>query len=150
ALMPRRRDTSAPYGFAVPLVLKGILSPHDIVRAAEHGARAAWISNHGGRQLDGSVTALEMLPEAVDAAAGRLEIYADGGIRRGSDILVALALGARAVFIGRPFLYALAAAGEAGVDHAFAMLADELRRSLSILGVASAADVRREHVRPSP
>jgi 4-hydroxymandelate oxidase len=135
---------------AMPLVVKGILSPRDVVRAVEHGARAVWLSNHGGRQLDGSVTAVEMLPEAVEAAAGRVEIYLDGGIRRGSDVLVALALGARGAFIGRPFLYALATAGEAGVAHAVAIIADEIARALTILGVASAAGVRREHVRPAP
>ena len=143
----RWADVEAIAGWSsLPLVIKGILAPRDVERAADHGAAAVWVSNHGGRQLDGSVTAAEMLAEAVDAA-GRVEIYADGGIRRGSDILVALALGARAVFIGRPFLYALATAGEAGVEHAITILGDELRRSLSILGATDVADVRREHLR---
>lgn len=133
----------------LPLVLKGILAPDDVQRAIDHGARAVWVSNHGGRQLDGSVTAAEVLPEIVERA-GRLEVYADGGIRRGSDVLVALALGARAVFIGRPFLYALAAAGETGVAHAIAILADELRRAASILGVASVEEVRGDHLRSKP
>ncbi|HET9879275.1 MAG TPA: alpha-hydroxy acid oxidase [Candidatus Limnocylindria bacterium] len=146
----RWADVEAIAGWSsLPLVVKGILAPRDVERAADHGAAAVWVSNHGGRQLDGSVTAAEMLAEAVDAAAGRVEIYADGGIRRGSDILVALALGARAVFIGRPFLYALATAGEAGVEHAIAILGDELRRSLSILGATAVTDVRREHLRPA-
>lgn len=133
---------------SLPLVLKGILAPRDAERAADHGAAAVWVSNHGGRQLDGSVTAAEVLAEVVEAANGRLEIYADGGIRRGSDVIVALALGARAVFLARPFVYALAVAGEAGVEQAIAILGDELRRSASILGVSRLADVRPEHLRP--
>lgn len=135
---------------SLPLVLKGILAPRDAERAADHGVAAVWVSNHGGRQLDGAVTAAEVLAEVVDAVDGRLEVYADGGIRRASDVLVALALGARAVFIGRPFLYALAVAGEAGVEHAISILADELRRSVANLGATSLADLRREHLRPVP
>ena len=107
---------------SLPLVLKGILAPRDVARAIDHGARAVWLSNHGGRQFDGAVTALEMLPEAVEAANGRVELYVDGGARRGSDVVTALALGAAAVFIGRPFVYALACAGEAGVERALAIL----------------------------
>ncbi|HET7685320.1 MAG TPA: alpha-hydroxy acid oxidase [Candidatus Limnocylindria bacterium] len=132
---------------SLPLVVKGILAPRDVERAIDHGARAVWLSNHGGRQLDGAVTAAEMLPEAVEAARGRAELYVDGGVRRGSDLLVALALGARAAFLGRPFLYALAAAGEVGVAHAIAVLAEELRRGLTILGATGVGDLRPSHVR---
>jgi 4-hydroxymandelate oxidase len=141
-------DVAAIAGWTrLPLVLKGILAPDDVQRVVDHGARAIVVSNHGGRQLDGVVTASEVLSEIVDAAGGRLEIYADGGIRRGSDVLVALALGARGVFIGRPVVYALAAAGEAGVAHAIALLAEEVRRGLTLLGVRSAGEVTRAHVR---
>lgn len=141
-------DVAAIAGWSrLPLVLKGILSPADVALAIEHGARGIIVSNHGGRQLDAAVTAPEVLPEIVEAAAGRLQVYADGGVRRGSDVLVALALGARGVFIGRPIVYALAAAGEVGVRHAITLLADELMRSLALLGVASVDDVRLEHVR---
>ncbi len=135
---------------SLPLVVKGVLAPRDVERAIDHGARAVWLSNHGGRQLDGAVTAAEMLPEAVEAARGRAELYVDGGIRRGSDLLVALALGARAAFIGRPFLYALAAAGEAGVARAIAILADELGRGLANVGATGVADLRPSHLRIAP
>ncbi len=132
---------------SLPLVVKGVLAPRDVERAIDHGARAVWLSNHGGRQLDGSVTAAEMLPEALEAANGRAELYVDGGIRRGSDIVIGLALGARAVFIGRPFVYALATAGEAGVEHAIAILTDEVRRAVALTGATRIDDLRRDHLR---
>src|SRR5438270_530869 len=87
----------------LPLVVKGILTREDATLAVEHGADAVWVSNHGGRQLDGVAAGLDALPEAVEAVAGRCEIYVDGGIRRGTDVLKALALGARAAFAGRGF-----------------------------------------------
>ncbi len=147
----RWQDVATIAGWtSLPLVLKGILSPLDVDRAIQHGARAIWVSNHGGRQLDGTVTAPEVLGEIVDATEGRAEVYADGGVRRGSDVAVALVLGARAVFTARPFLYALAAAGEAGADRAFEIIGDELRRALAILGVVDVAGVRRDHIRPAP
>jgi 4-hydroxymandelate oxidase len=130
----------------LPLVLKGVLSPRDVERAIDHGARAVWLSNHGGRQLDGSVTAPEMLPEAVEVANGRAELYVDGGVRRGSDIVTAIGLGARAVFVGRPFVYALACAGDVGVSRAIEMLTDELRRAVTLVGAARVGDIRRDHV----
>ena len=133
----------------LPLVLKGILAPDDVDRAVDHGARGIIVSNHGGRQLDGVATAPQVLPQIVEAAAGRVEVFADGGIRRGSDVLVALALGARGVFIGRPILYALAAAGEAGVGRAIELLTEEMRRGLTLLGVGSVAEVTPGHVRPA-
>ncbi len=131
----------------LPLVLKGILAPRDVDRAIDHGARAVWLSNHGGRQLDGAVTAIEMLPEAVEAANARVELFVDGGARRGSDIVTAVALGATAVFIGRPFVYALASAGEAGVDRAIEILTDELARAVTLVGAARIGDIRLDHVR---
>ena len=132
---------------SLPLVVKGVLAPRDVERAIDHGARAVWLSNHGGRQLDGSVTAAEMLPEAVEAANGRAELYVDGGLRRGSDMVTALALGAAAAFIGRPFVYALACAGDGGVTRAIEILTDELRRAVTLVGAARIGDIRRDHVR---
>ncbi len=131
----------------LPLVVKGVLAPRDVERAIDHGARAVWLSNHGGRQLDGSVTSVEMLPEAVEAANGRAELYVDGGLRRGSDVVTAVALGAAAVFVGRPFVYALACAGDAGVTRAIELLTDELRRAVTLVGAARIGDIRRDHVR---
>ena len=106
----------------LPLVLKGILTAEDARIAVDHGVDAVWVSNHGGRQLDRSPAPVDVLAEVVDAVEGRTEVYLDGGIRRGPDVLTALALGANAVFTARPFLYALACAGEAGVARALAIL----------------------------
>jgi isopentenyl diphosphate isomerase/L-lactate dehydrogenase-like FMN-dependent dehydrogenase len=129
-----------------PLVLKGILHPDDARLAVEHGAAGVVVSNHGGRQLDRAPASLDMLEAVVAAVGGRAEVYLDGGVRRGSDALIALALGATAVFAGRAFMYALGAAGEAGVRRAFAILREELERSMALLGTPTLADVRREHV----
>ena len=107
----------------------------------EHGADAIWVSNHGGRQLDRVAAGVDVLEEVVDAVEGRAEVYLDGGVRRAPDILVALALGARAVFTARPFLWALACAGEPGVTKAFAILREELERGLALMGVATPADL---------
>ena len=99
----------------------------DAVRCVEHGADAIVVSNHGGRQLDGAAASIEALPAIADAVGDRCELYLDSGIRRGTDIVKALALGARAVLIGRALMYGLGAAGEAGARRAFAILEDELR-----------------------
>src|SRR5437588_11234078 len=101
----------------LPVVFKGILSSEDALLAAEHGAAAVVVSNHGGRQLDGVSATLDALPEVVEAVDGRAEVFLDGGVRRGTDVLKALALGARAVLIGRAMLWGLAADGERGVAH---------------------------------
>ena len=130
----------------LPLVLKGILAADDARIAVDRGVDAVWVSNHGGRQLDRSPSALVALEPVVDAVEGRAEVYLDGGIRRGPDVLVALALGATAVFTARPFLYALAAAGEAGVAKAFSILREETDRALAIAGVTSPAAVTRANV----
>jgi 4-hydroxymandelate oxidase len=130
----------------MPLVLKGILTAEDARLAVEHGADAVWVSNHGGRQLDRSAAGVDVLEEVVDAVAGRAEVYLDGGIRRGPDVLVALALGARAVFTARPFLWGLACAGEAGVERVFEILREEIERSLAIIGARTPAALTREHV----
>jgi 4-hydroxymandelate oxidase len=131
----------------LPLVLKGILTAEDARLAVERGADAVWVSNHGGRQLDRSPAGIEVLEEVVDAVEGRAEVYLDGGIRRGPDVLVALALGATAVFTARPFLYALACAGEEGVAKALAILRDEAERALAVAGVTRPSDLRKDHVR---
>src|SRR3954447_20658111 len=130
----------------LPLVLKGILTPEDARLGVEHGADAIWISNHGGRQLDRVPAGIDVLAEIVDAVEGRAEVYLDGGIRRGPDILIALALGARAVFAARPFLWALACAGEAGVTKAFDIVREEMERALALVGARSPRDLTRAHV----
>lgn len=131
----------------LPLVLKGILTPEDAVLGVEHGAAAIWVSNHGGRQLDRVPAPIDVLAEIVDAVAGRAEVYVDGGVRRGTDVVTGIALGARAVFTARPFIYALASAGQAGVEHALAILREETERALLLLGARTPAEVGREHVR---
>lgn len=130
----------------LPLVLKGILTAEDARLAVEHGASAVWVSNHGGRQLDRSPAAIDVLGEVVEAVAGRAEVYVDGGVRRGPDVAIALALGARAVFTARPFLYALASAGEAGVVHGLAILREEIERTCALLGVRTPAEIGPAHV----
>jgi L-lactate dehydrogenase (cytochrome) len=114
--------------------VKGVLTTEDARLAIEHGADAVIVSNHGGRQLDGSPSAVSMLPMIAEMCAGRAEVILDGGIRRGSDVLKALALGARACMAGRPFLYGLAAHGEAGVTRAIEILRGEIDVDLALLG----------------
>ena len=135
---------------ALPLVLKGILTAEDARLAVEHGAAGVWVSNHGGRQLDRAPAAIDVLAEVVDAVAGRAEVYLDGGIRRGPDVLVALALGARTVFTARPFLWGLACAGEAGVARVFEILREEIERSLALTGVSSPCALTGATSRPYP
>jgi L-lactate dehydrogenase (cytochrome) len=117
-----------------PLIVKGLLSPDDALRARQLGADGVIVSNHGGRQLDTAITALQALP-AIRDAVPELTVMLDGGIRRGTDVLKALALGADAVFVGRPFNYAAALDGEAGVAHAMGLLAAEVDRGMAMLGV---------------
>ena len=125
----------------LPIVLKGVLHPDDARRAAEEGAAAVVVSNHGGRQLDGAVAAIDALP-AVSAAAGdRLEVLMDGGIRRGTDVLVALALGARAVLLGRPVLWGLAVGGEAGARRVLSLLRGEVDLALALTGCTSPGEI---------
>jgi 4-hydroxymandelate oxidase len=122
---------------AMALVIKGVLAPEDAVLAVEHGAKAIVVSNHGGRQLDDSIATLDALPRIVDAVDGRAEVILDGGVRRGIDVLKALALGARAVLIGRPAAWALAAGGQAGVERMLELLKVELSVAMAIAGVPS-------------
>jgi isopentenyl diphosphate isomerase/L-lactate dehydrogenase-like FMN-dependent dehydrogenase len=130
----------------LPLVIKGILTREDATLAVEHGADAVWVSNHGGRQLDGVAASLDALPEVVEAVAGRCEVYVDGGIRRGTDVLKALALGARAAFVARPVAAGLAVGGAAGVAAVLALLRDEIALGLGLLGCTSPEQVTRAHV----
>ncbi len=134
----------------LPVVLKGITTAEDARIAVEHGAAAIVVSNHGGRQLDGVPATLDALPEVVEAVAGRVEVYLDGGIRRGGDIAKALALGARAVLAGRAPIFGLAAAGEEGVRHVLELLRGELTLALCLLGCTSPEEVTRAHVQRSP
>jgi isopentenyl diphosphate isomerase/L-lactate dehydrogenase-like FMN-dependent dehydrogenase len=130
----------------LPVVVKGIQTAEDAVLACEHGAAAIVVSNHGGRQLDGVAASIDVLPEAVEAVAGRLEVYVDGGIRRGTDVLVALALGARAVLVGRPLLWGLTVAGEAGALRVLELLRAEVELAMTLLGTPTPAAVTRAHV----
>ncbi|CAB4852242.1 MAG: alpha-hydroxy-acid oxidizing protein [Actinobacteria bacterium] len=131
-----------------PLVLKGILSPDDATKAVEIGVDAISVSNHGGRQLDHAPAAIAALPRVLEATGGAIEVYVDGGIRRGTDIAKALALGARACLTARPFLYGLATAGQAGVARAVELLRAELDMTMTLLGCASVDDLDRSFVGP--
>jgi isopentenyl diphosphate isomerase/L-lactate dehydrogenase-like FMN-dependent dehydrogenase len=133
----------------LPVVLKGVHTAQDAVLACERGAAGVVVSNHGGRQLDGVAASIDVLPEVVEAVAGRLEVLVDGGVRRGTDVLTALALGARAVLIGRPALWGLAVDGEAGALRVLELLRDEIELGLTLLGTPTPADVTRAHVAPA-
>ncbi|MFM0348205.1 alpha-hydroxy acid oxidase [Paraburkholderia sp. RL17-347-BIC-D] len=132
------------------LVVKGVLNPQDAVACAEAGADAVIVSNHGALLFDSCVSTIDSLGPVVDAVGGRIEVYLDSGIRRGSDIVKALALGAKAVFLGRATLYALAASGESGVVRALELLRDEVDRTLACLGVASISHLSRRHIVAAP
>jgi isopentenyl diphosphate isomerase/L-lactate dehydrogenase-like FMN-dependent dehydrogenase len=129
-----------------PIVVKGVLTADDARRSIDEGAAAISVSNHGGRQLDGVPASLRALPEVVEAVKGRIDVLMDGGIRRGTDIVKALCMGARAVLCGRAYAYGLAAAGEAGVDRAIEILRVDLERTLRLLGCASVAELDRSYV----
>jgi L-lactate dehydrogenase (cytochrome) len=129
-----------------PIVVKGVLTAEDARRAVDEGAAAIVVSNHGGRQLDCVPSSLRVLPQIVKAINGQTEILMDGGIRRGSDIIKALCLGARAVLCGRAYAYGLAAAGEAGVNRAIEILRADLDRTMRLLGCASIAELDRSYV----
>ena len=130
-----------------PILAKGVMRAEEAVRAAEHGLDGVIVSNHGGRQLDHLPATIDVLPEIVDAAGDRLEVLVDSGFRRGSDIAAALALGAKAVLVGRAHLYGLAAAGEAGVRHCIDILARELRMTMQLCGARSIAELDRSLIR---
>ena len=126
---------------ALPVVVKGVLAPDDADLAIQHGAAAIVVSNHGGRQLDGSIATLDALPDMVARVGGRMPVLLDGGVRRGTDVLKALALGARAVLVGRPYLWGLAAEGQAGVSRVLQMLRDEFELAMALAGTPRIADI---------
>jgi L-lactate dehydrogenase (cytochrome) len=129
-----------------PLIVKGIQSVDDAVLASKVGVQAVMLSNHGGRQLDTAPTPISLVAPVADAVGDALEVICDGGVRRGSDIVKALALGARAVGVGRAYLYALGAAGERGVDHLVDLFTADVTRTLALLGVRSVPELTRDHV----
>jgi isopentenyl diphosphate isomerase/L-lactate dehydrogenase-like FMN-dependent dehydrogenase len=130
----------------LPLVIKGVLTAEDAELACAGGADGIVVSNHGGRQLDGVAASLDALPEVVEAVAGRAEVLMDGGVRRGTDVVKALALGARAVLAGRAPLWGLAVGGAEGVDRVLTLLRDEIELALALCGCTSPAAVTRSHV----
>jgi 4-hydroxymandelate oxidase len=134
----------------LPVVVKGILTAEDGALAVEHGADAVVVSNHGGRQLDSVAAGLDALPEVVEAVAGRVPVLMDGGVRRGTDVLKALALGAAAVLIGRPTVWGLAAEGEDGVVGVLEILRLELQNAMALTGCGSVAGIGRELVARAP
>jgi len=129
-----------------PIVIKGVLTADDARRAVDEGIAAISVSNHGGRQLDGLPASLRALPEVVEAVQGRIEVLMDGGIRRGTDIVKAICMGAKAVLCGRAYAYGLAAGGEAGVDRAIEILRTDVERTLHLLGCQSIAELDRSYV----
>jgi len=131
----------------LPIVLKGILTAEDARLAVEHGAAGIIVSNHGGRQLDSVVSGIAALPEVVEAVDGRVEVLVDGGVRRGTDVVKALALGARAVMIGRPYMYGLAISGEVGVRRVLELLRQELVNAMALTGRPTIGDIDRSVVR---
>lgn len=134
----------------LPILLKGILHPDDARRAVDYGAAGVIVSHHGGRQVDGAIAALDALPGIAAAVGGRAAGLFDSGIRRGADVLKALALGARAVLLGRPYCYGLALAGEAGVREGVRNLLADLDLTLGLTGGAPLADLGRENLAESP
>jgi 4-hydroxymandelate oxidase len=132
----------------LPVIIKGVVRADDAARAVAAGAAGIVVSNHGGRQLDSSPATIEVLPRIVDAVAGGAEVYLDGGVRRGTDVIKALALGARAVLVGRPVLWGLAAAGRAGVAAALGVLRREIDLAMALCGCPDVASITRDLVQP--
>jgi L-lactate dehydrogenase (cytochrome) len=130
-----------------PLVVKGVTTVADALAVVDAGADAVVVSNHGGRQLDRAPTPLEVLPDVVDAVGDAAEVYVDGGVLSGGDVVAAVATGARAVLVGRAYLYGLMAGGERGVQRAVDILGAEMASTMALLGVTSVSDLRRDHVR---
>jgi L-lactate dehydrogenase (cytochrome) len=131
-----------------PILLKGVQTVADAKLAAEAGVAAVVLSNHGGRQLDGAPAPFDLVAPVVDAVGGRLEVVCDGGVRRGSDIVKALAAGASAAMAGRAYLYALGAAGEAGVDRVLAWLKADMLRTMTLLGAARVTELAPDLLEP--
>ncbi len=133
-----------------PIVVKGVLTGDDARRSIDAGAAGVIVSNHGGRQLDGVAATLRVLPEIVKAVNGQIEVLMDGGVRRGSDIVKAICMGARAVLVGRAYAYGLGAAGEAGVSRAVAILRADMVRTMKLLGCSSIADLNESYLNVPP
>ncbi|MHA6627250.1 alpha-hydroxy acid oxidase [Pseudonocardia sichuanensis] len=133
-----------------PLVVKGVLRGEEVAEMVELGVDGIVVSNHGGRNLDGVPATVDALPEVVEAAAGRAEVLLDGGVRRGTDVVRALALGARAVLVGRPYMFGLAAGGEPGVDRTLELLHNEIIRAMSLLGARSVKEIDRSLIGAPP
>jgi isopentenyl diphosphate isomerase/L-lactate dehydrogenase-like FMN-dependent dehydrogenase len=131
-------------GFGLPVIVKGILHPDDARLAIDHGAAGIGVSNHGGRQLDGAIASLDALPAVAEAVEGRVPVLLDGGVRRGTDVLVSLALGATAVGIGRPVVWGLAVDGETGVGNVLDLLTSELATAMALCGTSSVAEITSE------
>ena len=134
----------------LPVLVKGVITAEDARLACEHGAAGIVVSNHGGRQLDGVSATIDALPEVVEAVDGRVDVLIDGGIRRGTDVVKALALGARATLVGRAALWGLAYNGEAGARHVLELLRDEILLALKLVGCASPDDVGRDRIQRAP
>jgi isopentenyl diphosphate isomerase/L-lactate dehydrogenase-like FMN-dependent dehydrogenase len=135
--------------FKVPVIVKGLVTAEDADLACQYGASGIVVSNHGGRQLDATIASLEALPEVVEIVGDRAEVYLDGGVRRGTDVVMALALGARAVLVGRPAMYGLAYGGSRGVEQVLEILREETENALALLGCRSPAEVTSAHIRPA-
>jgi L-lactate dehydrogenase (cytochrome) len=132
--------------FGGPVIVKGVLDPEDARLAVANGADAIIVSNHGGRQLDGAPSTIRVLPEIVDAVGDKTEIYLDGGIRSGQDVLKALALGARSTFIGRAMVYGLGAGGEAGVTRALDIIRAEMDTTMALMGERDITNVGAHNI----
>ncbi|KAL8173031.1 UNVERIFIED_CONTAM: Hydroxyacid oxidase 1 [Gekko kuhli] len=131
----------------LPIVAKGILRADDAKKAVEHGVNGILVSNHGARQLDGVPATIELLPEIIEAVEGKVEVFLDGGVRKGSDVLKALALGAKAVFVGRPVVWGLVYKGEEGVKEVLQILKEEFRLAMALSGCRSVEEIDRTLVR---
>jgi lactate 2-monooxygenase len=134
----------------LPILLKGILHPEDATRAIEVGMDGVVVSNHGGRQVDGSIASLEALPAVIEAVGDRIPVLLDSGVRGGADAFKAIALGARAVLIGRPYVYGLAVAGRAGVREVIGNLNAEFELTMGLAGCRSISEIRAEALQPAP
>jgi isopentenyl diphosphate isomerase/L-lactate dehydrogenase-like FMN-dependent dehydrogenase len=135
---------------SLPVILKGILSPQDAALAVERGADAIVVSNHGARQLDSVVATIDALPDVIDAVGGKIPVLMDGGIRRGTDAIKAIAIGARAVLIGRPYIWGLAAFGQVGVQRVIELLRAEFALSLALAGKPNVASLDRSMIKNMP
>jgi isopentenyl diphosphate isomerase/L-lactate dehydrogenase-like FMN-dependent dehydrogenase len=136
--------------YKLPILVKGLITGEDAALAVEHGAAGVVVSNHGGRQLDNAPATIDALPEVLESVDGRISVLLDGGIRRGTDVAVALAIGAEAVMVGRPALWGLAFDGEAGARRALEMLAEELRLALALIGCPDPSALSADHVQRRP